>query len=86
MNSPEYRVALLEAATLTAADRATCIGIIQLGKAVDVESVRRELPKATAIAVARFENQIRMLTPRYFYYLAASNAGVSRSTLLVCIL
>ena len=58
MELREYRVALVEPAKLSAADQAICIGIIGSGDAVDVESARRELPRATAVAVVHSGNQI----------------------------
>lgn len=58
MEQCEYHVVLVEAAKLGAADQEICIGVIGSGDAVDVESARRELPKASAIAVVRSENQI----------------------------
>ncbi|MCU1314911.1 MAG: hypothetical protein JWN63_233 [Candidatus Acidoferrum typicum] len=58
MENPEYQVALVEAADLSAADQAVCISIIKRGDAVDLESAQRELPKAIAVAVVCVGNQI----------------------------
>ena len=58
MKTPEYQVGLIEAANFSTADQAACIRVIEGGEAVDVESARRELPKAIAVAIARLEGQI----------------------------
>jgi hypothetical protein len=58
MSPSEYHVELVDFSTLSAADQAVCIGIIEGGDAVDVESARRELPKANAITIVRFKGHI----------------------------
>jgi predicted GNAT family N-acyltransferase len=58
MSDPEYRVQLVDPSALNAEDQAVCVSIIGSGDAVDVESARQELPRATAVAVARCGNQI----------------------------
>jgi GNAT superfamily N-acetyltransferase len=43
---------------LTEAELSVCMSIIEKGEAVELGSVRRELPRATFIAIARLDGQI----------------------------
>jgi hypothetical protein len=57
MCAPKYTTGLKDR-PLTDEELAVCIGIIEKGEAVDLDSVRQELPKATAVAIARLDHRI----------------------------
>ena len=57
MRAPQYSTGLIDR-PLTGGELAVCIGIIGKGAAVDLESARRELPRATAVAITRLDGRI----------------------------
>jgi predicted GNAT family N-acyltransferase len=54
----EYEVGTYSPGNLNRADLQTCFTIIEAGGAVDVASMKRDLPRASALALARINTQI----------------------------
>ena len=57
-NLVDYEVKVCLPTDLSAAELGICIAIIQNGDAVNLESVKRELPNATSLALALCKGQI----------------------------
>lgn len=57
-DAEEYDVKLSAAGDMTTTDIAACVAVIKKGEAVDWESAARELPLATALAIASKGAQI----------------------------